>query len=82
MKKAIDYDGKLKPFLDKYKYQTSLTNHLDNIGNANFDQLLLNEIVLWKVNRYVAIDDDLFENVWLKSKPGFQLTKALDIKSS
>ncbi|MCG9971159.1 hypothetical protein [Christiangramia crocea] len=41
--------------LEEYKYQKNLTLKLDNI-NDNFDQNTINEIVLWKVNRYAELN--------------------------
>jgi hypothetical protein len=38
-----------------YMYQPELTTKLDAI-DSDFDQAIINEIVLWKVNRYAAID--------------------------
>ncbi len=38
-----------------YHYQLELTAKLDNL-DLDFDQEIINEIVLWKVNRYVALD--------------------------
>jgi hypothetical protein len=35
----------------QFKYQKELTKHFD-ILDADFDQNTINEIVLWKVNRY------------------------------
>jgi hypothetical protein len=43
---------------DEYKYQPSLTEKLDKSGEEFFNQDLINEIVLWKINRYAAIDDE------------------------
>lgn len=43
----------------KYKYQTLLTKHLDGAHAMEFDQSLINEIVLWKVNRYAHLDEKL-----------------------
>jgi hypothetical protein len=40
-----------------YSYQTELTSKLDNL-NSDFDQDIINEIVLWKVNRYASVDND------------------------
>lgn len=40
-----------------YNYQTSLTSKLDEL-NADFNQETINEIVLWKLNRYAAIDNE------------------------
>lgn len=42
-----------------YKYQLELTSKLDDL-NGNFNQEIINEIVLWKVNRYSFIDDEAF----------------------
>jgi len=38
-----------------YSYQPDLTSKLDSI-DTDFDQDIINEIVLWKVNRYAKID--------------------------
>ena len=38
-----------------YNYQNDLTSKLDSL-DTDFDQDIINEIVLWKVNRYAAID--------------------------
>ena len=40
--------------LDDWKYQPELTEKLDNIED-DFDQAIINEIVLWKVNRYANL---------------------------
>jgi thermostable 8-oxoguanine DNA glycosylase len=40
-----------------YSYQNELTAKLDRL-DTDFDQETINEIVLWKVNRYAAIDID------------------------
>lgn len=42
----------------KFNYQESLTEKLDS-NIADFDEHTLNEIVLWKVNRYAEFDSDL-----------------------
>lgn len=44
---------------DKNTYQTELTRKLDK-GISEFNQDVLNEIVLWKVNRYSKLDSSLF----------------------
>ena len=41
---------------DDYKFQPELTSILDNI-NVNFDQSIINQIVLWKVNRYSQFNE-------------------------
>ena len=43
--------------LSAYKYQEKLTSKLDSL-DADFNQDILNEIVLWKVNRYAEFDND------------------------
>ena len=40
-----------------YKYQLELTSKLDDL-NSDFNQEIINEIVLWKVNRYSFLDDE------------------------
>ena len=50
----------LKIAKDNYKYQKELTLKLDNDLNDDFNQEIINEIVLWKVNRYSFLRDDAF----------------------
>ena len=45
---------------DLFDYQTDLTNKLDNFNQA-FDQQIINEIVLWKVNRYAPVTKETIE---------------------
>jgi hypothetical protein len=52
MIRAETWQGDLAEFLDSYRYQPNLTRKLDALGSASFDQEIINEIVLWKVNRY------------------------------
>ncbi|MDN3584700.1 hypothetical protein QWZ17_27750 [Mucilaginibacter flavus] len=40
-----------------YKDGYNLTTSLDNKAKADFDQQIINEIVLWKVNRYVNVEN-------------------------
>lgn len=48
--------------LKDYKYQKKLTEKLDNL-NENFTQETINEIVLWKVNRYAELPDEILLNL-------------------
>jgi len=57
--KAIDYKNNLNNFLKNYNYQPNLTKKLDNLHNVSFTQSLVNEIVLWKVDRYVSLDNEI-----------------------
>ena len=50
-----------------YNYQNELTPKLDNL-NTDFDQNIINEIVLWKVNRYVSLDEETLKLVNLIRK--------------
>ncbi|HOZ16693.1 MAG TPA: hypothetical protein PLS61_02790 [Candidatus Portnoybacteria bacterium] len=53
----VENNNKLVRLEDEYKYQKDLTDKLDLI-QSKFDQSIINEIVLWKVNRYVKITDE------------------------
>ncbi len=44
----------------KFEYQKELTHKLDNF-KEDFDQNTLNEIVLWKVNRFASFSNDVIE---------------------
>jgi thermostable 8-oxoguanine DNA glycosylase len=61
--KASDFSDNLKKFLDQYNYQPELTKRLDNLSNTVADQSLINDIVLWKVNRYVRINNDISDQI-------------------
>jgi len=54
---AQDHKGDLSKFLEDFTYQPNLTRKLDNLPDSPFSQEIINEIVLWKVNRYAQIDD-------------------------
>ena len=69
--KSEDFLG----ILDLYKFQPELTSILDEHNKTDFDQQIINEIVLWKVNRYVATKS---ENNWLSLLNTFKDDKELD----
>ena len=56
------FDSDFKIISDDYEfnYQEALTKKLDS-SNENFSQEKLNEIVLWKVNRYAEFGESLIE---------------------
>lgn len=58
-----NYAKTVDRFYSEYEYQTNLTNHLDNVSEIDFTQELVNEIVLWKVNRYVSLETGLLRKV-------------------
>jgi hypothetical protein len=68
MKTIEDFDkANIEKLRDKFNYGAikdgfNLTEHLDNQSELNFNQEIINEIVLWKVNRYVSIQ----ESAWFK----------------
>jgi hypothetical protein len=61
--RATEFDGDLNQFLCKYKYQPDLTAKLDALETLRFTQALINEIVLWKINRFVQLDDELLRSI-------------------
>lgn len=54
---VYEYSKELSAFLDDYNYHPNLTSYLDSIEDKTIDQALLNEIVLWKLNRYVTLTE-------------------------
>jgi hypothetical protein len=57
--KAGEFIGDLSEFLNQYEYQPKLTRKLDDLEDVSvMTPDLLNEIVLWKVNRYVSLNRD------------------------
>lgn len=61
MTRAEEWDGALAEFLEDYRYQPELTAHLDGLGPQPFAQDVINEIVLWKVNRYAKLSPNTLE---------------------
>jgi hypothetical protein len=60
---ASEFNGDLSEFLSQYSYQNDLTPKLDAIAEVAFTQELVNEIVLWKVNRFVRLSEDLLRKI-------------------
>jgi len=71
MKRAKDWNGDLTIFLKDYDYQPDLTRKLDALAVTPFDQAVVNEIVLWKVNRYAPLQTDALDalNELAQAKP-------------
>ena len=61
--RAIDYKDNLAEFLNQYNYQPGLTPKLDNLGGKPLNQKLINEITLWKVNRYFSIPPEILQKI-------------------
>ena len=57
VKTVQDNDFKLVKSDKDFTYQNELTTKLDSNTNL-FNQDIINEIVLWKVNRYAKLDDE------------------------
>ena len=61
--KTINANFKLEKGKDlDFKYQEELTKKLDET-NSKFTQAILNEIVLWKVNRYALFNSTLINEI-------------------
>ncbi|MEI6556178.1 MAG: hypothetical protein WCL70_11360 [Paludibacter sp.] len=59
-----------------YKYQPELTEVLDGI-DTDFNQDIINQIVLWKVNRYASIDVETMKLINRISKKDTEIDTAL-----
>lgn len=59
MKTVNDADFRLEQKDFEFEYQQKLTEKLDNLS-LDFDQKVINEILLWKVSRYSELSDDTF----------------------
>ena len=57
-KTILDKDFRFQKSDYEFDYQKNLTQKLDN-NKSDFTQDTLNEIVLWKVNRYAQLDKEL-----------------------
>ena len=62
--------------IELYDYQSDLTEILDTY-KCDFSQAVINEIVLWKVNRYVNTDTSID---WLKKLNGFKYDNEVEEK--
>ena len=62
MKTISDKDFNLVDKDYTFKYQIGLTEKLDS-SKLNFDQNILNEIVLWKVNRYANFPESIIKSL-------------------
>jgi len=60
---AKHFNGNLKDFLREYHYQPELTDRLDGLHDVAFSQDVINEIVLWKVNRYVSLQNAVLRDL-------------------
>jgi len=57
---VFDNDFKIEQADSEYDYQLELTSKLDKFERP-FDQQIINEIVLWKVNRFAFLTDQTLE---------------------
>ena len=60
--KAVDFNGCLASFHDGYKVYPDLTKKLDAL-EGKFSAQTINEIVLWKVSRYVKLPEDVLNGL-------------------
>ena len=61
-KTVFDKDFKILDSDYEYEYQLELTKKLDS-DTTDYSQSRLNEIVLWKVNRYAKFDDKVISEL-------------------
>jgi thermostable 8-oxoguanine DNA glycosylase len=60
---AAKCKGPLSAYLRRYRHQPQLTTHLDNLPDEPFSQETVNEIVLWKVNRYALLPQEIRDSL-------------------
>jgi thermostable 8-oxoguanine DNA glycosylase len=60
---AREHRGNLSKYLKRYQYQRDLTTRLDTLPDEPFSQETINAIVLWKVNRYVRLPQELRDSL-------------------
>lgn len=60
-----------------YKFQKELTEDVLDKLEGDFDQSVINEIVLWKVNRYAKVDDCKLELLNKIDKNSLELDEEL-----
>lgn len=63
-KNASEHDGDFSEYLKRYRYQPELTSYLDKVSTGPFSQEIINEIVLWKVNRFAKVPEDLLSELY------------------
>lgn len=61
--KIDNYENDPDEFLENYNYQVNLTKKLDNLRRVTFTQSIVNEILLWKVNRYASLDNEILLSI-------------------
>lgn len=76
IKTVFDIDFQVEASDNEYQYQEELTNKLDKTIDL-FDQNIINEIVLWKVNRYAALTDEILNLINTISPDDKELDKSL-----
>ena len=78
MKSVNDPEFKLLEEDYDFNYQKKLTEQLDLLS-TEFDQNIINQIVLWKVNRYVDVPSELLDKLNLIKKDDTVLDEQLTI---
>jgi thermostable 8-oxoguanine DNA glycosylase len=79
MKHKTIFDIEIKLNEIKYAYQKELTLKLDKL-TGDFNQFTINEIILWKVNRYALIDDETLADLNKISKTESEINLELTQK--
>jgi hypothetical protein len=58
------FTGNLAQYLNDFTYQPELTPRLDTLSDEPFSEQTVNEIVLWKVNRYVRLSKEIRSSLY------------------
>lgn len=64
---------------DNFIYQKDVTKKLDTLS-GNFDQNIINEIVLWKVNRCANLSKDTLQLLNTINSSSFEIDEALTLR--
>ncbi len=57
-----------KQLMSEYNYNLALTEKLDSMDAEQFNREVLYEIILWKLNRFPSIEDNLLDELKTLSK--------------
>jgi len=77
MKKIQEHNPSTDELLNlEYNFQPELTEKLDNV-KSDFNQELINEIVLWKINRYAELNNKTLDLINKIDRKGEFIDSAL-----
>lgn len=76
MKSILNSDFQIIQSDNDFDYQKKLTSKLDYI-DSDFNQEIVNEIVLWKVNRYAELSNELISKINQIKKTDLKVNETL-----